>query len=312
MTDTKAKSPDTAEAPAATSASSSRPTVSTAEADASAADRLNRETAANDVGKRQREQQVNEKEEELPLCLEYATPSSVPLHLQQLLQQYKNTRLSSAELLLLLIYTVALESGFVENESYVEKRSLLKPVPSIGCFHIYNVRLLSRQRVNYTKDDTNFRMLLRLMLDNSSMEEPAAIYTLQSHLFAVVLGDLMMVTLSPVAPSTEPGFSVCLPIGRYVLNVQLEPIHQRFRKLYELSLQLRQKLFQPMRAQQLLLLKPHMHPSLLGLPVELYDKIFAHLNNNQLNIVANVNKQLRQYSNQFKERRPRGSMTYLL
>ncbi|XP_030237930.1 phosphatase and actin regulator 4 isoform X8 [Drosophila navojoa] len=45
MTDTKAKSPDTAEAPAATSASSSRPTVSTAEADASAADRLNRETA---------------------------------------------------------------------------------------------------------------------------------------------------------------------------------------------------------------------------------------------------------------------------
>lgn len=255
-----------------------------------------------------------EKEEELPLCLEYATPTSVPLHLQQLLQQYKNTKLSPAELLMLLIYVVALESGFVENECYVEKRALLKPVPSVGCFHVYNVRLLSRQRVNYTKDDTNFRMLLRIMLDNSSMEEPTAIYTLQSHLFAVVLGDLMMVTLSPVAPSTEPGFSVCLSIGRYVLNVQLEPIHQRFRKLDELSLQLRQKLFQPMRAQQLLSLsiKPHMHPSLLGLPVELYDKIFAHLNNNQLNIVANVNKQLRQYSNQFKERRPQGSMKYLL
>ncbi|XP_017863171.1 PREDICTED: phosphatase and actin regulator 4 isoform X8 [Drosophila arizonae] len=45
MTDPKAKSPDTAEVPAATSASSSRPTVSTAEADASAADRLDRETA---------------------------------------------------------------------------------------------------------------------------------------------------------------------------------------------------------------------------------------------------------------------------
>lgn len=246
------------------------------------------------------------------MCLEYATPTSVPLHLRQLLQQYKNSKLPPAELLLLLIYTVALESGFVENESYVEKRALLKPVPSVGCFHVYNVRLLSRQRVNYTKDDTNFRMLLRIMLDNSSMEEPTAIYTLQSHLFAVVLGDLMMVTLSPAAPSTEPGFSVCLSIGRYVLNIQLEPIYQRFRKLDELSLQLRQKLFQPMRAQQLLSIKPHMHPSLLGLPVELYDKIFTHLNNNQLNIVANVNKQLRQYSNQFKERRPQGSTTYLV
>ncbi|XP_017863170.1 PREDICTED: phosphatase and actin regulator 4 isoform X7 [Drosophila arizonae] len=49
MTDPKAKSPDTAEVPAATSASSSRPTVSTAEADASAADRLDRETAAEAI-----------------------------------------------------------------------------------------------------------------------------------------------------------------------------------------------------------------------------------------------------------------------
>lgn len=310
MTDPKANSPDIDE-PTPTTSVIDQPTVGVIEgADGAADDRLDRETSASD-GK---PLEVVEKEEDSPLCLEYATPTSVPLHLQYVLQEYKNSKLSNAELLLLLIYMVALESGFVENQSFVEKRALLKPVPSVGCFHVYNVRLLSRERVHYTKDfeDTGFRMLLRILLDNSCPEEPAITHKLQSRLFAVLLGDLMMVTLSPVAPSKEPGFSTCLSIGRYVLNVQLEPIYQRFRKLDELSLQLRQQLFQPMRAQQLLSFKPHLHPSLLGLPLELYDKIFTHLNNNQLNIVANVNKQLHKYSNEFKERRPQGSLMYLV
>ncbi|XP_064548975.1 protein nutcracker isoform X1 [Drosophila montana] len=249
--------------------------------------------------------QAEKEKEKEPLCLENATPDAVPLHLREMLSQFSQRKLSAAELLMLLIYLVALESGFVENQSYLEKRALLKPVSAVGSFHLYNVRLLSHLPTHYTREfeDTAFRMLLRTLLDSKSSEEPSMITALQSSLIAIVLGDLMVVTLSPVAPSKERGFSTCLSIGRFVLNVQLEPIYQRFCKLDELSLQLRQNLFQPMRAQQLLALDLHPHPSLLGLPSVVYDEIFKHLNKNQLNILANVNWKLCNYKKQFKDRR---------
>ncbi|XP_034481617.1 protein nutcracker [Drosophila innubila] len=245
---------------------------------------------------------VKGQQEEEPLCLEYATPDAVPLHLRQMLGQHTETKISSVELLMLLIYLVALESGFVEDNTYVEKRDQLRPVPAVGCFHIYNVRLLSQQSPQTIRksEDAPFRMVLRTLLDESATQEDSNVSTLQSHLMAVVLGDLLMVTLSPAPPSKEPGHSICLSIGRFVLNVQLEPLYKRFRRLDELSLQLRQKLFQPMRAQQLLALKFYLHPSLLGLPDELYNEIFRYLNVNQLNIVANVNRQLCNYRKLFK------------
>lgn len=224
------------------------------------------------------------------------------MHLRQMLSQHSEAKISSVELLMLLIYLVALESGFVEDNTYVEKREQLKPVPAVGCFHIYNVRLLSQQSPlsNRKIEDVPFRLVLRTLLDESATQENSNVIILQSHLMAVVLGDLLMVTLSPVPPSREPGYSICLSIGRFVLNVQLEPLYKRFRKLDELSLQLREKLFQPMRAQQLSALKFYLHPSLLGLPDELYNEIFRYLNVNQLNIVANVNRQLCNYRKLFK------------
>ncbi|KAL7732861.1 hypothetical protein ACLKA6_005989 [Drosophila palustris] len=241
--------------------------AASANADADAATSASSLGASVAVVAEELEPTTNEKgkKEEEPLCLEYATPDAVPLHLRQMLRQHSETKISSVELLMLLIYLVALESGFVEDNAYVKKREELKPVPAVGCFHIYNVRLLSQQSPLSSRksEDALFRFVLRTLLDASATEDPSTVATLQSHLMAVVLGDLLMVTLSPAPPSKEPGYSICLSIGRYVLNVQLEPLYKRFRKLDELSLQLRQKLFQPMRAQQLLTLKLYLHPSLL-------------------------------------------------
>ncbi|XP_043071548.1 protein nutcracker [Drosophila grimshawi] len=241
-------------------------------------------------------------EVEEPLCLEYATAESVPLHLRQILSQLKG-KISDAELLMTLIYVVALESGFVEDQTYAEHGHLLKPVPAVGCFHIYNVRLLSQLPLHFSREfeDSAFRMLLHTMQDEKSATEASELFILKSRLMAVVLGDLLMVTLSPVPPSKERGYSVCLSIGRFVLNMKLATIYERFRQLDELSLQLRQQLFQPMRAQQLLAINLHLHPSLMGLPTEVYSQIFQHLSKNQLNIVANVNWQLCDHIKQFKE-----------
>lgn len=239
-----------------------------------------------------------------PLSLESATPEAVPLHLRLMLERLKDRQVTSVELLLLLVYLVALECGFVKDTTYREKRKQLKPVPAVGSFHIYNVRLLSECHIEYSRESeyAPYRMLLRTLLDESTAEDAPPEATLQSTMTAVILGDLLLVTLSPLPPSKECGFSVCLPMGRYVLNVKLQPIYQRFRKLDELSMELRQKVFQPMRAQQLLAMKMHLYPSLLGLPAELYDEIFRYLNRNQLNIVANVNRQLCYYSKLYKER----------
>ncbi|KAH8395078.1 hypothetical protein KR215_009540, partial [Drosophila sulfurigaster] len=236
-----------------------------------------------------------------PLCLEYATLHALPLHLRQLLTSYNGRTASSVELLTLLIYVLALECGYVEKHIYEEQRDALKPVPAIGSFHIYNVRLLSQHlpKLQSLNEATPLRLELRTLVEEKEKEED---HTLLSHLMITALGDLLIVTLGPVPPIIDCGYSICLTVGRYVLNVQLEPHQLRFRKLDELTLQLREKLFQPMRAQQLLRLKLYRHPTLLGLPEELYSQIFRHLNENQLNIVANVNRQLCGYRQEFNSR----------
>ncbi|KAH8379985.1 hypothetical protein KR009_008412, partial [Drosophila setifemur] len=246
------------------------------------------------------------KKEDPPLILEQATVEAVPQHLEKLMAQYEeNRKIPSAELLDLLIYLLALESGFVEEETYGEKRHLLKPVPAFSSFHALNVRLLSEQPVRYTNGFTINRMRLRTLLDKHAPEEASLVATLQSRLMTVNMGDDLMVTLSPAPQSNQPGYSICLSIGRYVLNVQAKkkPIYHRFRKLDELSYQLKQNIFQPMRSQQLMQMEQKLQPSLLGLPDELYDEIFRHLNPSQLKVVSRVNRQLQFYSKQAEKKR---------
>ncbi|XP_037721273.1 protein nutcracker-like isoform X16 [Drosophila subpulchrella] len=270
--------------------------------------------APDQVPKKQRQRLVSEKSspEPNPLILEHANLESVPQHMEKLLKQYQeNRKMPAAEWLNLLIYLLALECGFVEEETYAQKRHLIEPVPSFSSFHALNVRLLSEQPANYVVcfNDTAYSMRLRTLLDHHTSEEASVVSALQSRLMAITLGDQLMVTLSPAPPSQQPGYSISLPIGRYVLNVQAKnkPIYHRFRKLDELSYQLKQHLFQPMRSQQLMQMEQKLQPSLLGLPYELYDEIFRYLNKSQLNVVAKVNRQLQLYTKETERKRQLGS-----
>ncbi|KAH8315879.1 hypothetical protein KR067_013223 [Drosophila pandora] len=240
-----------------------------------------------------------------PLILEHATLESVPKHLENLMEQYKDKKYPPApELLILLIYLLALESGFAEEETYMDKRHLLLPVPAFSSFHARNVQLLSEQPAKYviSFNDTAYTMRLRTLLDKHAIQGAGLVTVLQSRLMAITVGDQLMVTLSPAPSSKLPGFSVSLSIGRYILNIQpkSKPIYHRFRKLDELSFQLKQNLFQPMRSQQLTQMAQNLQPSLLGLPGELYQEIFVYLNENQMKVVSEVNRQLNFYSNQLK------------
>ncbi|KAH8252158.1 hypothetical protein KR026_009222, partial [Drosophila bipectinata] len=240
-----------------------------------------------------------------PLILEHTSLESVPQHLEKLMDQYKDNKYPPApELLLLLIYLLALESGFAEEETYMQKRHRLEPVATFSSFHARNVRLLSEQPANYTVsfNDTMYSMRLRTLLDKHASEGAALVAALQSRLTAITVGDQLMVTLSPAPSSNLPGYSISLSIGRYVLNVQskTKPIHHRFRKLDELSFQLKNNVFQPMRSQQLIQMAQTLQPSLLGLPEELYEEIFVYLNPQQMKVVSQVNRQLNYYSTQSK------------
>ncbi|KAH8239235.1 hypothetical protein KR032_002196, partial [Drosophila birchii] len=245
-----------------------------------------------------------------PLLLEHTSLESVPQQLKNLTDQSKDRKISSAEWLTLLIYVLALECGFVEEEVYAQKRHLLQPVPVFSSFHAPNVRLLSEQIVNYVClfNDTAFSIRLRTLLDRYAPEDVTVVAALQSRLMAIILGDQLMVTLSPAPPSKLPGYSISLSIGRYVLNIQAKnkPIYQRFRKLDELSYQVKQNLFQPMRSQQLMKLNQTLQPSLQGLPNELYGNIFKYLNRSQLTVVGKVSKQLNFHSKEAERRRLQG------
>ncbi|XP_017126883.1 protein nutcracker isoform X1 [Drosophila elegans] len=266
------------------------------------------------VPKKQRQRLTEAKKssfEANPLILEHANLESVPEHLEKLMKQYEeNRKMPAAEWLTLLIYLLALECGFVEEEIYAQKRHLLQPVPSFSSFHALNVRLLSEQPAKYEVlfNDTAYSMRLRTLLDKHAPGETSLVAALQTRLMAITLGDQLMVTLSPVPPSKQPGYSISLSIGRYVLSIQAKnkPVYHRFRKLDELSFELKQNVFQPMRSQQLMQMEHKLQPSLLGLPDELYHEIFRHLNKSQLNVVAKVNRQLQFYSKEVERKRLQG------
>ncbi|KAH8303843.1 hypothetical protein KR018_011621 [Drosophila ironensis] len=261
---------------------------------------------------RQRLFPPNNAPEHPPLILEHTTMNAVPVHLENLMNQYQDKRQAPAsEFLLLLTYLLALECGFVEEETYQAKRHLLRPVPAFSSFHALNVRCLSEQPVRFELgfNGTFYSIRLRTLLDKHASEAASLVAALQSRLVANTLGDQLIVTLSPGPSSKLPGYSISLSIGRYVLSVQAKnkPLYQRFRKLDELSYQLKQNVFQPMRSQQLMQMKQSLQPSLVGLPGELYDEIFRYLDKTQLGVVSRVNRKLNSYSKDARQKRQKPS-----
>lgn len=216
----------------------------------------------------------------------------VPVHVQTLLKHFDNSQLRQTEILLLLVYVIALESGYVEASHYDQVQYEIQHLSATATFHAKNILNLSHYKPNFkaSEDKTRFSLKLHTLIDVEPVEKDY-LYAL---LTAMVTGDFLIVTLTPSPSTGAKGFSLALSIGRYVLSMQSKkkPLYQRFRKMSELSLILRDQLFIPMRCQQLVWLNCSIYPSLTGLPTELYDHILKYLSKNQLNILANVNKSL--------------------
>ncbi|XP_023304401.2 protein nutcracker [Lucilia cuprina] len=226
------------------------------------------------------------------LLSDTSTENGIPRHVENLLQHFNSSQLSQAELVFLLVYIVALESGFANLADNEESKLFVKSLTATSSFHAKNILNLSRHKPNYCSTDakTRFTLKLHTLID----VQQAAYNDLYALLTGFVTGDLLIITLTPAPKTGAKGFSTTLSIPRYVLSMQAKnkTLHQRFRKLDELSYILREHLFVPMRCQQLNWLECWIYPSLDGMPAELYDYILKYLNKNQLKILANVNKRL--------------------
>ncbi|KNC22927.1 hypothetical protein FF38_02881 [Lucilia cuprina] len=226
------------------------------------------------------------------LLSDTSTENGVPRHVENLLQHFNSSQLSQAELVFLLAYIVALESGFANLADNEESKLFVKSLTATSSFHVKNILNLSRHKPNYCSTDakTRFTLKLHTLID----VQQAAYNDLYALLTGFLTGDLLIITLTPAPKTGAKGFSTTLSIPRYVLSMQAKnkTLHQRFRKLDELSYILREHLFVPMRCQQLNWLECWIYPSLDGMPAELYDYILKYLKKNQLKILANVNKRL--------------------
>lgn len=238
------------------------------------------------------------------LLLADTTLQCAPLHLRQLLQHVEdNATTTATEILLLLIYGVALEAGFITRSEYAKYTDVIMRLAPTSSYHSKNVLRMSRQRPSYMTNNNKQQFVMQLRnIVNVAMSGTTQSALLNSQLTCLVTGDFLIVTLTPDRTTNIPGRSICLSIGRYVLNAHPKgkELFQCFRKLDELSRLLRENVFMPVRNGQLEALAISVYPALLGMPAELYENIFKYLSQNQLKILANVNKQLNYLSTHSK------------
>ncbi|XP_055840417.1 protein nutcracker [Episyrphus balteatus] len=221
------------------------------------------------------------------LTIEDSTLEKIPIHLANLLRSFDVEKSTPADLLIGLIYGIALECSFAAIDEVHQKHTSLQGVSKnqiASAFHSKHVRLLSNMPSGvYDANKMSYTLRLQLYLDPT---ETACLMT------GVVTGDFLILTLTPDCGNAI-GKSICLSIGRYVLNANGKPFPTRLRKLPELSYKLHEQVLVPVRKQ--LILGDDiviLYPSLEALPEELYIYLFGYLNRNNLNKTASVCKRL--------------------
>ncbi|XP_055914901.1 protein nutcracker [Eupeodes corollae] len=226
------------------------------------------------------------------LTIEDSTLEKVPIHLENLLRSLDVEKSTPADLLFAIIYGVALECSFgaVNEVQKLSDHPILTSVSIQEPFQSKCVALLSTTMPSGIYDANSMSYNLRMQLYFDQTETHNLLMT------GVVTGDLLILTLTPDCRNGDGaavGKSICLSIGRYVLNAKGRPFPSRFRKLPELSYKLREQVLGPVRKQ--LIQRDGfviLYPCLEGLPEELYPYLYVYLNRNSLNKLANVSKRL--------------------
>lgn len=219
------------------------------------------------------------------LLIEDSTLDEVPIHLENLFRSLDINKSSSADVLMAIIYGIALECSFAatDEESNLESIEVTSRQMVASTFNTKCVRLLSNMPSNiFNADKMTYSIRLQLFF------EPASVCLMTG----IITGDLLILNLSP-EDENAPGTSICLSIGRYVLDAKGKAFASRLRKLPELSFKLRQNILFPIR--KYLIQKDEFvvpYPSLEYLPCELYTHLYSFMSRRDLMRVLKCNKRL--------------------
>lgn len=212
------------------------------------------------------------------LLLEDGTFSRLPTHIHQAFELLREKRPSKVQILRALIYIVSLESGFhtIDNSESFNNKS--------GCFNIANVR----KNINFIRDlPQDETVLITLALNESHGE------------YKLFLRETHGAVLITFIYSNILGKSLFVSAYRYVLNSALEDPPKCFFSLKQLSFELKETIFTPVRNQSLES-DQESFASLIGLPSEVVWMIFKYLDKKVLKNLSRTCKQMNSEIKNFK------------
>lgn len=232
------------------------------------------------------------------MLLEDMTTNCIPIHLNNILNHFNPDELSQGELLFLLIYTIAIESGYVCERVYEQMEDAEEPMADLTptmSFNIKNVITCSLVQPIIITMSNKSRLTMKLRFLVNTGVNIRTDHDLIVQLTGFLSGDIMIVTFIPDVATSEVGTSIALPLSRYILSDWAKGKHlsERYMKIKELLRIIRDELLLPIRNQQLNVLQANIYPSIDALPLELYDKILQHLCPVHLRNLALVNRRMR-------------------
>lgn len=198
-----------------------------------------------------------------------ALPSHTLTILDKLVSQ---TSLSRFDLFNVLVISIGSECGFYDADLEIE----VNKYPGYP-FNNFDKNFINDCANLFTyKPDKNFFNFIFKFINC-----PAA----KVFLTCIFSSDIVIVTaknLKNGAPVMS-GFSIAVSLSRYVpFDFNNDFPHKTFRKLKEFSKNLKNEIFLPCRCQIYQSIN-RMNPSLIGIPIEVLDKIFLFLNSQDKN-----------------------------
>lgn len=201
--------------------------------------------------------------------MEESTQTKMPKYVENVFKNL-NKKTTQAEVLFVLNYCLALESGFYPSNSIDDKYK----ISSLYSYDSRNVCEISKQgfpKPIHCVDEDFYRLELKYPLqkikDDVSNEKLNITTSLIS---AVKSSDFLIITMTV---NDFPGKSICLPLSRYILSTTKKDISYRLRNMKELSIIVKDEIFVPLRN---LLINEYssgtlVYPGIQGLPYDVLE-----------------------------------------
>uniref|UniRef100_A0A182T703 F-box domain-containing protein n=1 Tax=Anopheles maculatus TaxID=74869 RepID=A0A182T703_9DIPT len=183
------------------------------------------------------------------------------------------TEISRSDLLIVLIYVIALETGLIPKGA-----SLPTALRSEKhhCYRSFDKRLVNHFATRLPMEWFRYRVG-PYQFELELLHEKAICSNLSCTLVALCSGDLLIVNLLPYH-GLKASFSSAIPISYHVPAVNGDRLPLCYQYLRGLSVKVKNDLFVPFRNHMYKFI-PTISPSLQGIPPEVMLKVFAHLDN---------------------------------